>query len=54
MIVGGLDSVMGTIVAGLLLGTLEVMTAGYITRYSNWGKNLHTDAIPRHDHCLDD
>ena len=43
VIVGGLDSVMGAIVAGLLLGTLEVMTAGYINALLGpWGKNLHT------------
>lgn len=43
VIVGGLDSVLGAIVAGLLLGTLEVMTAGYVNALLGpWGKNLHT------------
>ncbi len=43
VIVGGLDSVLGAVVAGLLLGTLEVMTAGYINALLGpWGKNLHT------------
>ena len=43
VIVGGLDSALGAIVAGLLLGVLEVMTAGYVNAaLGPLGKNFHT------------
>ena len=43
VIVGGLDSALGAVVAGLLLGTLEVLTAGYVnSMLGPFGKNFHT------------
>ena len=43
VIVGGLDSAMGAVIAGLLLGVLEVMTAAYVNAsLGAMGKNLHT------------
>ncbi len=43
VIVGGLDSAKGAVVAGLLLGVLEVMTAAYVNAsLGAMGKNLHT------------
>jgi branched-chain amino acid transport system permease protein len=43
VIVGGLDSAVGAVVAGLLLGVLEVMTAAYVNAaLGPMGKNLHT------------
>jgi branched-chain amino acid transport system permease protein len=42
VIVGGLDSVAGTLVAGLLLGVLEVLTQGYVNqRLGMFGQNFH-------------
>lgn len=43
VIVGGLDSALGAVVAGLMLGVLEVLTAGYVNAaLGPLGKNLHT------------
>lgn len=43
VIVGGLDSPLGAVIAGLLLGVLEVLTAGYVNALLGpMGKNLHT------------
>jgi len=43
VIVGGLDSTTGAIIAGLLLGVLEVLTAAYVNPLLGpMGKNLHT------------
>jgi branched-chain amino acid transport system permease protein len=43
VILGGLDSAKGAVWAGLLLGVLEVMTAGYVNALLGpMGKNLHT------------
>lgn len=43
VIVGGLDSALGAIVAGLMLGLLEVLTAGYVNSLLGpMGKNFHT------------
>jgi len=43
VIVGGLDSVLGAILAGFLLGLLEVLTAAYVnTHLGMMGKNFHT------------
>ena len=43
VIVGGLDSALGAVLAGLLLGTLEVLTAGYVNALLGpLGKNFHT------------
>ncbi len=42
VIVGGLESPVGAVVAGLLLGVLEVLTAGYLnTAMGAFGKNFH-------------
>ena len=42
IIVGGLDSVGGTVLAGLLLGVLEVMTQGYVNpELGQFGQNFH-------------
>ncbi len=42
VIVGGLDSVLGAILAGFLLGTLEVFTAAYVNSHLGvLGKNFH-------------
>ncbi|MDF1562374.1 MAG: branched-chain amino acid ABC transporter permease [Deltaproteobacteria bacterium] len=42
IIVGGLDSVGGTVIAGLGLGILEVMAQGYVNPLlGNFGQNLH-------------
>lgn len=43
MIIGGLDSAAGAVIAGLALGLLEVMTKGYINPHlGEFGKNFHT------------
>jgi branched-chain amino acid transport system permease protein len=43
VIVGGLDSALGAVLAGLLLGVLEVLTAGYVNALLGpLGKNFHT------------
>jgi branched-chain amino acid transport system permease protein len=43
VILGGLDSAKGAVIAGLLLGVLEVLTAGYVNALLGpMGKNLHT------------
>ena len=43
MIIGGLDSAAGAVIAGLALGILEVMTKGYINPLlGEFGKNFHT------------
>lgn len=43
VIVGGLESAMGAVIAGLALGVLEVLTAGYVNaELGAFGKNLHT------------
>lgn len=43
VIVGGLDSALGAVVAGLLLGVLEVLTAAYLNTWLGpMGKNFHT------------
>ncbi len=42
VIVGGLDSVLGTVIAGLLLGILEVMSQGYLNPLlGQFGQNFH-------------
>lgn len=42
VIVGGLESAGGAVIAGLLLGLLEVLTAGYLnTAMGAFGKNFH-------------
>jgi branched-chain amino acid transport system permease protein len=43
VIVGGLDSIWGTVLAGLLLGVLEVLAQGYVNPYlGEFGHNFHT------------
>ena len=43
VIVGGLESPYGTVIAGLLLGLLEVLAQGYINpRLGDFGHNVHT------------
>ncbi|MEO0605613.1 MAG: branched-chain amino acid ABC transporter permease, partial [Myxococcota bacterium] len=43
VIVGGLDSVGGTVLAAVLLGVLEVMTQAYVNRHlGEFGHDLHT------------
>lgn len=43
VILGGLDSAIGAVVAGLLLGVLEVLTAAYVNAgLGVMGKNFHT------------
>ena len=43
VIVGGLDSMLGAVLAGLMLGVMEVLTAGYVNAWLGpMGKNLHT------------
>lgn len=42
VIVGGLDSVWGTVLAGLLLGVLEVLAQGYVNQHlGEFGHNFH-------------
>ncbi|MCB9796661.1 MAG: branched-chain amino acid ABC transporter permease [Alphaproteobacteria bacterium] len=42
VIVGGLDSVLGTVIAALLLGALEVLAQGYVNPHlGEFGKNFH-------------
>lgn len=42
VIVGGLDSVAGTLIAGLLLGLLEVLTQGYVNQWlGTFGQGFH-------------
>lgn len=43
VIVGGLDSPGGTVIAGLLLGVIEVLAQGYVNpHFGQFGHNLHT------------
>lgn len=43
VIVGGLDSAAGAVIAGLLLGLMEVLTAAYVNpSLGPFGRNLHT------------
>jgi len=43
VIVGGLDSVLGTVIAGVLLGVLEVLSESYINpSLGNFGHGFHT------------
>jgi branched-chain amino acid transport system permease protein len=43
VIVGGLESPLGTVIAGLLLGLLEVLAQGYVNpRLGEFGHNVHT------------
>ncbi|MCI0570987.1 MAG: branched-chain amino acid ABC transporter permease [Myxococcaceae bacterium] len=43
VIVGGLDSAVGTVLAGLLLGLLEVLAQGYVNEaLGPFGHNFHT------------
>ena len=43
VIVGGLESIWGTVVAGLLLGVLEVWAQGYVNPVlGEFGQNFHT------------
>ena len=45
IIVGGLDSTLGAVVGGVLIGLIEVLTAGYQPQYAPWlGKNFHVVA----------
>ena len=42
VIVGGLDSPLGTVIAGLMLGVLEVLAQGYVNpRLGEFGNNFH-------------
>ena len=42
VIVGGLDSPLGTVIAGLALGVLEVLAQGYVNpRLGDFGQNFH-------------
>ena len=42
VIVGGLDSAMGVVVAGALLGVIEVLTQGYVNpMLGSFGQNFH-------------
>jgi branched-chain amino acid transport system permease protein len=42
VIVGGLDSALGAVIAALILGVLEVLTAGYVNaELGAFGKNFH-------------
>lgn len=42
VIVGGLDSPLGTVIAGLALGVLEVLAQGYVNpRLGDFGHNFH-------------
>lgn len=43
VIVGGLDSALGAVIAGLGLGVLEVWTQGYVNEHlGTFGENFHT------------
>lgn len=43
VIVGGLDSALGAVIAGLGLGLLEVLTQGYVNELlGSYGENFHT------------
>jgi len=43
VIVGGLDSAAGTVIAGLFLGVMEVLAQGYINQHlGDFGDNFHT------------
>jgi len=43
VIVGGLESALGAVIAGGVLGILEVLTAGYVNEQLGvYGKNFHT------------
>jgi len=45
IIVGGLDSTLGAVVGGILIGSIEVLTAGYQPQYAPWlGKNFYVVA----------
>ncbi len=45
IIVGGLDSTLGAVVGGTLIGLIEVLTAGYQPQVAPWlGKNFHVVA----------
>jgi branched-chain amino acid transport system permease protein len=45
IIVGGLDSTLGAVVGGILIGSIEVLTAGYQPQYAPWlGKNFNSVA----------
>jgi branched-chain amino acid transport system permease protein len=45
IIVGGLDSTLGALVGGLLIGLIEVLTAGYQPQFAPWlGKNFYAVA----------
>jgi branched-chain amino acid transport system permease protein len=45
IILGGLDSTMGAVVGGVVIGLIEVLTAGYQPQYAPWlGKNFHVVA----------
>ncbi len=45
IIVGGLDSTLGAVVGGIVIGLIEVLTAGYQPELAPWlGKNFHVVA----------
>jgi branched-chain amino acid transport system permease protein len=45
IILGGLDSPLGAVVGGLVIGVVEVLTAGYQPNYASWlGDNFYTVA----------
>lgn len=45
IILGGLDSTIGAVVGGVVIGLIEVLTAGYQPQYAPWlGKNFHVVA----------
>ena len=42
MIVGGLESPLGAVIAGLLLGTFEILTSAYLNdAMGTFGTNFH-------------
>ena len=45
IILGGLDSPVGAVVGGVIIGVVEVLTAGYQPNYASWlGNNFYTVA----------
>jgi branched-chain amino acid transport system permease protein len=44
VIVGGLDSIFGAIVAGIIMGLIQQFASGYLD--GNWGLNGTADVVP--------
>ena len=44
VIVGGLDSIFGAVVAGIIMGLIQQFAAGYLD--GNWGLNGTADVLP--------